>query len=120
MRQILQQLPARRNMELRTLREYGIYASGSNSLRMAPRRLYRLTAIGAEPPKGFKWTSHSLRKGAASASSGIGTLLHVVKYMGGWAKNNSMTEGKHIDPTMTPTPAAWRYFGWLVPTNSLH
>jgi hypothetical protein len=23
--------------------------------------------------------------------------------MGGWAKNNSVTEGKYTDPTMTPT-----------------
>jgi hypothetical protein len=49
------------------------------------------TAIGAAPPKGFKWTSHSLRKGAASAASCIGTPLHVVKYKGGWAKNTENT-----------------------------
>jgi hypothetical protein len=30
--------------------------------------------------------------------------------MGGWAKNSSVTEGKYIDPTMTPTRAAWRFF----------
>jgi hypothetical protein len=77
------------------------------------------TAIGATPPKGFKWTSHSLRKGAASAASCIGTPLHVVKYMGGWAKNSFVTEGKHIDPTMTPPQAAWQFFGWLVPTKPL-
>jgi hypothetical protein len=41
------------------------------------------TAIAAAPPKGFKWTSHSLHKGAASAASYIGTPLHVVKYMVG-------------------------------------
>jgi hypothetical protein len=40
--------------------------------------------------------------------------------MGGRAKNISVIEGKYIDPTMTSTPAAWRYFGWLVPTNPLH
>jgi hypothetical protein len=78
------------------------------------------TAIGAAPPKGFKRTSHSLRKGAASGASCIEAPLHVVKYMGGWAKNNSVTEGKYIDPTMTPTQAAWRYFGWLVLANPLH
>jgi hypothetical protein len=78
------------------------------------------TAIGATPPKGFKWTSHSLRKGAASVASGIEASLHVVKYMGGWAKNNYVTEGKYIDPTMTPSSSAWQYFGWLVPTRPLH
>jgi hypothetical protein len=39
--------------------------------------------------------------------------------MGGWAKNNSVTEGKYIDPTMTPS-AAWQYFGWLVLAKPLH
>ena len=76
-------------------------------------------AIGATPPKGFKWTSHSLRKGAASVARCIGTPLHVVKYMGGWAKNSSVTEGKYIDLTMTPSPTAWQYFGWLVPAKPL-
>jgi hypothetical protein len=31
--------------------------------------------------------------------------------MGGWAKNSYVIEGKYIDPTMTPSPAAWQYFG---------
>jgi hypothetical protein len=66
------------------------------------------TAIGDALPKGFKLTLHILRKGAARC---IGTPLHVVKYMGGWAKNGSEIESKYIDPTMTPTQAAWRYFG---------
>jgi hypothetical protein len=40
----------------------------------------------------------------------------VIKYMGGWAKNSSVTEGKNIDPTMTPTLVAWRFFGWFAPS----
>jgi hypothetical protein len=31
--------------------------------------------------------------------------------MGGWAKNISVTEAKYIDPTMTPSSAAWQLFG---------
>jgi hypothetical protein len=31
--------------------------------------------------------------------------------MGGWAKNTVVTEGKYIDPTMTPSLGAWRFFG---------
>jgi hypothetical protein len=50
-------------------------------------------------------------EGAASAASYIGSPLPVIIYMCGWAKNNSVTEGKYIDPTMTPSPAAWRFFG---------
>jgi hypothetical protein len=76
--------------------------------------------VGTSAPPGFKWTSHSLRKGAASAASCIGAPLPVIKYMGGWAKNSSLTEGKYIDPTMTPTPAAWRFFGWLTPSPPQH
>jgi hypothetical protein len=63
-------------------------------------------SLGAPPPAGFKWTSPILRKGATSASRCIGAPLPVVKYMGGWAKNNSVTEGRYIDPTMTPSLAA--------------
>jgi hypothetical protein len=40
--------------------------------------------------------------------------------MGGWAKNNSVTEGKYIDPTMTPSNVAWRFFGWLAPSAQQH
>jgi hypothetical protein len=65
-----------------------------------------LRTVNTSAPAGFKWTSHSLRKGAASAANCIGEPLPVIKDMGGWAKNNSVTEGKYIDPTMTPTPAA--------------
>jgi hypothetical protein len=70
-----------------------------------------LRTVNTAAPAGFKWTSHNLRKGAASAASCIGAPLPVIKYMGGWAKNTSVTEGKYIDPTMTPTHVAWRFFG---------
>ena len=79
-----------------------------------------LLAVNSSAPAGFKWTSHSLRKGAASAASCIGAPLPVIKFMGGWAKNSSVTEGKYIDPTMIPTPAAWRFFGWLTPSPPQH
>jgi hypothetical protein len=79
-----------------------------------------LLTVNTSAPAGFKWTSHSLRKGAASAASCIGAPLPVITCMGGWAKNISVTEGKYIDPTMTPTPAAWRIFGWLTPSPPQH
>jgi hypothetical protein len=75
-----------------------------------------LLKVSTAAPAGFKWTSHSLRKGAASAANCIGAPLPVIKFMGGWAKNIPVTEGKYIDPTMTPTPVAWRFFGWLTPS----
>jgi hypothetical protein len=79
-----------------------------------------LCTVQTSAPSGFNWTSHSLRKGAASAASCIGAPLPVIKYMGGWAKNSSVTAGKYIDPTMTPTSAAWRFFGWLAPSPPQH
>jgi hypothetical protein len=79
-----------------------------------------LLTVNTSAPAGFKWTSHSLRKGDASAASCIGAPLLVIKYMGGWAKNSSVTEGKYIDPTMTPTLAARRFFGWLTPSPPQH
>eukprot|EP00873_Tetraselmis_striata_P010238 jgi/Tetstr1/430502/TSEL_020309.t1 len=74
-------------------------------------------AAGARHPTGFKWTSHSLRKGAASAASCVGVPLPAIKHMGDWSKNSEVVTGKYIDPTMRPTHAAWRFFGWLVPVR---
>jgi hypothetical protein len=89
-------------------------AWGAASTISACLALSLLTVSTAAPP-GFKWTSHCLRKGAASAARCIGAPLPVIKYMGGWAKNSSVTEGKYIDPNMTPTHAALQFFGWLTP-----
>jgi hypothetical protein len=79
-----------------------------------------LLTVHTSAPAGFKWTSHSLRKGVASAASCIGAPLPVIKYMGGWAKISSVTEGKYIDSTMTHTHVAWRFFGWLTPSLPQH
>eukprot|EP00873_Tetraselmis_striata_P015665 jgi/Tetstr1/435929/TSEL_024811.t1 len=38
------------------------------------------------PPLGFVWTSHSLRKGAATAAYAIGAVLQKIKHFGGWAE----------------------------------
>jgi hypothetical protein len=53
-------------------------------------------------------------------ASCIGAPLPVVKYMGDWAEKNSLTNSKYIVPTMTPSPATWRFFGWLAPSPPLH
>jgi hypothetical protein len=76
-----------------------------------------LRAINTTAPTGFKWTSHNLRKGVGFAASCIGAPLPVIKYMGCWAKNSSVSEDKYIDPTMTPSTASWRSFGWLAPST---
>ena len=71
------------------------------------------TAAKRLPPEGFAWTSHSLRKGAASAAHAIGARLTDIRYAGGWSTNSTVLEAKYIDFTMQPSPAAWIFFGFL-------
>ena len=70
--------------------------------------------VNHSPPPGFTWTSHSLRKGAASAANAINVVLTKIRYMGGWAKDSNVVHD-YIDPTMAPTPAALVFFGHLLP-----
>jgi len=72
-----------------------------------------LNAVGAAPPPGYTWTSHSLRKGAASAARAIRVTLDVIRYFGGWAKNSDVVND-YIDPSVRPSPAASFFFGWLL------
>ena len=70
-------------------------------------------AVDCHPPEGFSWTSHSLRKGAASAANAIGARLTDIRYAGGWSTNSTVLEAKYIDFAMLPTPAARLFFGYL-------
>ena len=74
-------------------------------------------ATGHSPPEGFSWTSHSLRKGAASAANAIGARLTDIRYQGGWATNSNVLEAKYIDFTMQPSEAARLFFGYLCKGN---
>jgi hypothetical protein len=49
---------------------------------------------------------YRLNKGDTVVASCIGAPLPVVKYMDSWTNDISVTEGKYIDPTITPSPAA--------------
>eukprot|EP00873_Tetraselmis_striata_P021812 jgi/Tetstr1/442076/TSEL_003159.t1 len=62
--------------------------------------------VNAAPPAGTSWTSHSLRKGAASAANAIGTPLSHIRYQGGWATNSDVVLD-YIDPNVLPSPGAW-------------
>ncbi len=74
-------------------------------------------AAGHSPPEGFSWTSHSLRKGAASAANAIKARLTDIRYQGGWATNSNVLEVKYIDFTMQPAAAARLFFGYLCKGN---
>ncbi len=71
------------------------------------------TKAGHEPPPGLCWTSHILRKGAASAAYAIKVRLSDIRYAGGWSTNSTVLESKYVDfITMRPTKAALLFFGY--------
>eukprot|EP00873_Tetraselmis_striata_P029062 jgi/Tetstr1/449326/TSEL_003841.t1 len=70
--------------------------------------------VGATPPAGTSWTSHSLRKGAASAANAIGVPLSHIRYQGGWATKSDVVLD-YIDPNVLPSPVAWFFFGHIAP-----
>eukprot|EP00873_Tetraselmis_striata_P041482 jgi/Tetstr1/461746/TSEL_006836.t1 len=71
--------------------------------------------VNAAPPAGTSWTSHSLRKGAASAANAIGAPLSHIRYQGGWATNSDVVLD-YIDPNVLPSPGAWFFFGHIAPS----
>eukprot|EP00873_Tetraselmis_striata_P046689 jgi/Tetstr1/466953/TSEL_011407.t1 len=70
--------------------------------------------VNAAPPASTFWTSHSLRKGAASAANAIGVPLSHIRYQGGWATNSDVVLD-YVDPNVLPSPGAWFFFGHIAP-----
>eukprot|EP00873_Tetraselmis_striata_P028607 jgi/Tetstr1/448871/TSEL_036097.t1 len=70
--------------------------------------------VNAAPPAGTSWTSHSLRKGAASAANAIGAPLSHIRYQGGWATNSDVVLD-YIDPNVLSSHGAWFFFGHIAP-----
>lgn len=70
-------------------------------------------AVGCSPPPGLSFSSHSLRKGAATHMSAVGVSLPIIRFFGGWARDSSVVLD-YIDPAALPSPAAFELFGWLV------
>eukprot|EP00873_Tetraselmis_striata_P001359 jgi/Tetstr1/421623/TSEL_012564.t1 len=73
-----------------------------------------ISLANAAPPAGTSWTSHSLRKGAASAANAIGVPLSHIRDQGGWATNSDVVLD-YIDPNILPSPGAWFFFGHIAP-----
>jgi hypothetical protein len=73
--------------------------------------------LGFSPPLGQKWTSHSLRKGAASAAHASGAPFTNVCFHGGWSAKSGAVHD-YIDPTVSLAAAAAAFFSWLVPRIS--
>jgi hypothetical protein len=72
-----------------------------------------LRATKHSPPVGFIWTSHNLRKGAASAANAIKVPISDIRYAGGWSTKSTVLESKYIDFAMAPSKAAYIFFGHL-------
>eukprot|EP00873_Tetraselmis_striata_P026641 jgi/Tetstr1/446905/TSEL_034363.t1 len=72
--------------------------------------------VNAAPHAGTSWTSHSLRKGAASAANAIGVPLSHIRYQGGWATNSDVVMD-YVDPNVLPSPGAWFFFGHIAPLH---
>ena len=71
-----------------------------------------LSVTGYSAPPGFKYTTHSVRSGAATEAAAIDASLIKIRHLGGWARMSD-TVHDYIDPTARPTPAAARFFGYL-------
>jgi len=76
--------------------------------------------VRCQPPEGFSWTSHKLRKGAAFVANAFGTRQTDIRYVGGWTTNSTVLESKYIDFAMLPTPAARLFFGYRLCKGAPH
>ena len=73
-----------------------------------------MSFLGVSAPLGFTYQPHSIRSGAASAHSAIGVPLHIVTWIGGWQRGSLVVQRDYIDPTVLPSPSAYRLYGWLL------
>jgi hypothetical protein len=55
------------------------------------------SALRERLAEGFLWTSHSLRKGAATPAYTVIVTRHKIKYFGGWSTESSVVLD-YIDP----------------------
>lgn len=65
-------------------------------------------------PEGFVYLGHSIRSGAGSACSAIDVRRFILCFMAGWAPGGDTLERHYLDPSITPTLAAYAFFGWLL------
>lgn len=110
-------------------RSHGLVANGDKSFWRAPGDpttwtssssactawLAEATAfIEASPPTGQCWTSHSLRKGAATAAHAVAVPVHIISFYGGWQQSSGVVH-TYIDLTVTGDVAAAAFFAWMRP-----
>ena len=72
--------------------------------------------LGAQPPPGQKWSSHSLRKGSATAARAAGVALEKICYVGGWTVTSNVVQ-LYICVTVQNSAAGVSFFAWLLPVS---
>lgn len=70
--------------------------------------------LGAKAPLGGKYTSHSLRKGGASAAYAVGVNLRDLCDLGDWAPGSPVPMKHYIDLSVVACDAARAFFGFRV------
>jgi hypothetical protein len=73
-----------------------------------------LRRCGVAAPAGFAYQGHSLRSLGVSAMAAIGVPRHVYVWVGGWARGSSVVDEAYVDPTFTPSAAAYALYGWAL------
>jgi hypothetical protein len=71
-----------------------------------------LRLVGAVPPPGALWSSHSLRSGGATGAHSIGVQDYVIRRWGVWASQRSLD--RYIDALEPPSRAAYVLFNHLL------
>jgi len=71
--------------------------------------------VGAVPPPGELWSSHSMRSGAASSAASIGVPIYQIMLLGGWKSDKSLLEC--YIKQVSPCTAALAFFGHLLPAS---
>ena len=90
-------------------------ASSSPSALCTAWLQHACTFLNVAPPPGAKWTSHSLRSGAASAANALAVPIPNIRYWGGWSRTSGVVM-HYIDPLVLPSPGARAFFGWMAPS----
>jgi len=110
-----------------------LYVLARDSLGPAPMRFFQLPqepvptaslmsswvarvldAHSIVAPSGFAYLGHSLRSGGASAAEAIGVSSFRANWLGGWSQTSKTRELHYVDPSLTPSPAAYSLLGWLL------
>jgi hypothetical protein len=73
-----------------------------------------LQHLSIVPPPGVRWSSHSLRIGAASEAAAINVPLYRIRIWGDWTPNSTTFESTYLDARFLATSESFYFFGHLL------